>query len=1068
MDGGTRIPSLDELLHQERWLHALARRLVRDASTADDLVQETWFRTLTAGDEVRRERPEVTDVRAWLARVLRNVWRERGRAERARAGRETRAAIADVAPAARESLERFELQQRLAALVRELDEPYRSLVIWRYYEGRSAAVIAAELGEPAERVRWRLMRARALLRRRLDGDRHDWTERFAVFLPLARRGAPASAPVASPAGLVAGLGALAVGVKPLLFAGAAVLVVWALVRTLAPDGSPGPGIARGPTSLSVAQREPAAEMLAPATGSGERVPAPVSSALGGAEASATADAVLGRVRGVVRAAEDGRALAGAELVLVGAGAGFGPRMRSDDAGAFLFADVEPGEFGIACRLEGRTPLRLMELELAAGEEVALELELESGFSVSVDVVDRASGAPVAGAQVDLIAGRRDTLVWYAEEELRFHALSGVTSPAGRLELVGATRGTHHYAVQAPERATALGEVLVERGAEPLRILLERGGVVHGVVSDARGLPVEGARVFLNPVIYTKVLDELVFRQNGLATDAHGRYRLEGVPEGVYHAVALRADGSGSFHFDPAAPDARELGKILVENATEVALDFRLPAPGRVHGRVLDVAGEPVSGARVSVSWGDFKAERAGFFPIARVPGVKDSIHHTQHTDAAGRFALDSLRLSHELLELRVGCTGFVGEELELDVLPGELLEPVVTLRRLGATITGRLTDAEGGPIAGQSVGAFETEGERLGDFFHAQTAADGTSVLTLPDEPRASGLHRVRPILHSSSRLASEPELRAGVPTGASGIDFVLRAKRRLYGEVVDDTGATVRDFVVHALERADGSDTWRARDDANRGEGRFDLFVPGQTVQLRFSAPGCDPTAITDLEERGERTLVLHRAGDLVGVVRAADGHGVAGAVVALATLDSAIYPVGTGFAPRDTTDGDGRFRLRGVPDPSAAADAFAQTTAGHVLVCPRREDAPAVVRFSLPAQRGGLLELVLPRSHVVELAFADPAGDALDGDALIIDSAGWPLEPALEPHLADQADPARGRLSAGRVRFRLPPGTYHAILVRELEAREAFAFEVPDEPAASGAVQHHLFTVAGASAGR
>ncbi|NOT30062.1 MAG: hypothetical protein HOP15_06395 [Planctomycetes bacterium] len=44
MDGSARTPSLDELLDQERWLQALARRLVRDAATADDLVQETWTR----------------------------------------------------------------------------------------------------------------------------------------------------------------------------------------------------------------------------------------------------------------------------------------------------------------------------------------------------------------------------------------------------------------------------------------------------------------------------------------------------------------------------------------------------------------------------------------------------------------------------------------------------------------------------------------------------------------------------------------------------------------------------------------------------------------------------------------------------------------------------------------------------------------------------------------------------------------------------------------------------------------------------------------------------------------
>src|SRR6185503_16479146 len=172
MDGSARTPTLDELLGQERWLQALARRLVRDAATADDLVQETLLRALRAREWSERESAvPAADAQSWLARVLRNVWRERARSEHARGRREARAAEAEALPSARESLERVELQQRLAALVLGLDEPYRSAVIWRYYEARSAADIAAHLGEPAARVRWRLMRARELLRQRLDRER---------------------------------------------------------------------------------------------------------------------------------------------------------------------------------------------------------------------------------------------------------------------------------------------------------------------------------------------------------------------------------------------------------------------------------------------------------------------------------------------------------------------------------------------------------------------------------------------------------------------------------------------------------------------------------------------------------------------------------------------------------------------------------------------------------------------------------------------------------------------------------------------------------------------------------
>ncbi len=1068
MDGSARTPSLDELLDQERWLQALARRLVRDAATADDLVQETWFRTLAARRDPRPgSGTRATDARAWLGHVLRNVWRERGRSERARSGREARVSVVEAGPSARESLERFELQQRLAALVLELDEPFRSVVIWRYHEGRSAAAIATELGEPAARVRWRLMRARELLRQRLDRDRHDWTERFALFLPFAQRSAPTSPVVAG----AAGLGALSIGIKPLLWVGAGVLLVWTLARLGAP-GSPGrPSGPDTPGDTLLASEEAArVEERAPAAPeSAQRAPVPafVTPPAGAEQIALGPGAALGRVRGVVKAAEVGNTLEGAELAFFKPGGSVlnGTRTnaadsfgtRSDAEGSFLIADVEPGVYEVFCRLEGRRPLRLPEFELAAGEETVLEIALELGFPVTVEVTERASGAPVAGALVELIAGDHGTVVWFSPDDLRFHTLSGITSRQGRVELGGASRGTYQYAVKAPEYATALGETLVESAAAPLRIRLEHGGVRH-----ANGLPVEGARVFLNPVVYVRGLDELVFRQNGLATDRDGAYRLEGVPEGVYYAVALLPDGSGSFYFDPEVRNERDLGRIVVEDSVEVSLDFDLPVPGRMRGLVRDTAGAAVPGATVSVSWGDFKPGMASFFPIASVPGVKESIHHSRRTDAEGRFEIDTLRSSHRKLEFRFSCAGFVEEKLALDVPPRALLEPVVTLRRLGATITGRLTDADGAPVAGQTVGAFEADGEMLGDFFQSQSAADGTYVLQLPHESSSSGRHRVYPILWDSSPLCSEPERREGVPTGASGIDFVLRAKQRLHGTVVDDSGSIVRDFLVHGLERVPGAaDRWKALDDANRGEGRFDLFVGGQLTELRFSAPGCDPASLTDLADDGERRLVLRRAADLLGVVLDGEGRGVAGAVVALATLDSAIYPAGTGFAPRDTTDAEGRFRLRGVPDPFASAAALPPADTGHLLVCPRRDDAPPLLHYPLPAQRGASLELVLPRCMLVELEFADASGNPIEGNVLVIDPEGWPLEPAFETHLSDQEDPERGLLSDGRTRFRLRPGPHHAILIRGAEAREALPFEVADDDGTGPAIQERSFTV-------
>ncbi len=1052
MDGSTEIPSLEELLGEERWLQALARRLVRDAATADDLVQETWFRALRAGGG--RAAGGVADARAWLGRVLRNVWRERGRSERARGRREEHAAASEALPSARESLERVELAQRLASLVLELDEPYRSIVVWRYYENRSAAAIATELGEPAARVRWRLMRARELLRERLERERGDWAARYALFLPLARR-APASAGAAATG--AAGIGVLTMAGKTLLWVGAAALLAWTLVRA---GNRPSE-----PSSAALALVEPA-PVAAPAAEPGLRAPTqqaertplpPTEAPAAGAEGAARVADPFASLRGTVRAAEDGRALADAEVALFEPdGGSLRARTRVAADGTFRLAGLEPGTFDIACRLDGRQPRRVPAPELVAGQESELALELELGFPVTVQVLEHPSGAPLAEAAVELMPGEQSTIVWLRPDDLAFRSLRGVTGPDGRAELGGGARGVYQYVVRAPGHAAALGEALLEPDAATLRISVQRGGIVHGSVRHAGGAPAEGARVFLNSVEYEV---KLVFRQNGLAADRDGRYRLEGVPPGIYYAVALLPDGSGVFHFDPEDENPRALGRLVVEDATEVPLDFRLPTPGHVRGRVLDPDGAPIAGARVHVSWGDFKPGRAGFFAIADVEGVKQSIHHSTRSDEAGVFELANLRLSHEPLELNVSATGFVEGELELDMPEGARLEPVVTLRALGATIGGRLTDLHGDPIAGQSVGCFESDGKRLGAFFQTKSGADGRYELRVAATGGGGALHRVQPIVRDSSPYRSEPELREGIPAGARDVDFVLHPRRPLAGFVVDDAGTPVRDFIVHALETGP-EPSWEECDDANRGEGRFELHLDASEIaQLRFSAPGCDPAALTDLSGGGERRVVLRRAADLEGVLRDATGRGVAGAVVALATLDSAIYPRGTGFAPRDTTDAEGRFRLRGVPDPSLVPGAPPAGT-GHVLVCPQREDAPALLRFALPVPRPARLELVLPRSVPVELAFTDAHGRPIEGGVFVLDEAGWPNEPAAETHLADQASPTRGVLVDGRTRLHLLPGAHHAILVLGTEARESFPFAVADPGAGEATLQTHAFT--------
>src|SRR5882672_6687986 len=159
-------------------LRALAAALTGDASEADDVAQETWLRA--ARDERRLERP-----RAWWAAVARNLVRDRARERARRAHTERESARDERLPSEIEMLERLEIAQRVAAEVARLDEPYRTAIHLRYFEGLSPEQIAERSRAPLETIRARLRRGLALLRERMDracgGDRSAWSIALAAI-----------------------------------------------------------------------------------------------------------------------------------------------------------------------------------------------------------------------------------------------------------------------------------------------------------------------------------------------------------------------------------------------------------------------------------------------------------------------------------------------------------------------------------------------------------------------------------------------------------------------------------------------------------------------------------------------------------------------------------------------------------------------------------------------------------------------------------------------------------------------------------------------------------------------
>jgi RNA polymerase sigma-70 factor, ECF subfamily len=155
------LPYLDDL-------YTLARYLLRDASDAEDAVQECYLRALKHFDTYRGPA-----MKPWLFAILRNVCR----AEYTRRAAAPVTAIEDTVETAeqtplwheiQETPEAQILRERDASAIRRLidalAEPFRETFVLREINNLSYREIADAVGAPVGTVMSRLARARAMLR----------------------------------------------------------------------------------------------------------------------------------------------------------------------------------------------------------------------------------------------------------------------------------------------------------------------------------------------------------------------------------------------------------------------------------------------------------------------------------------------------------------------------------------------------------------------------------------------------------------------------------------------------------------------------------------------------------------------------------------------------------------------------------------------------------------------------------------------------------------------------------------------------------------------------------------
>ncbi len=1042
---------LERLLAHRAWVRRVAVAVVGSGEGADDVEQEVWLAALRAGPR------EEGAARAWLRTALRRAASRLRRGEARRRAREEAVAPRErdrAQPAPAEVLAAAEAHRRVVEAVLALEEPSRTAVVLRYFEGLPPEALAARLGVPLETVRTRLRRGLARLREELGGNDDGGARR--ALAPLLEVPPGATAPPRSGAATAAATGGVLVGKAATVAAAGALLLLaagWWWNRpgdgvvggSPAPPAGPGGPVARGPGGPSVTMHPGAERADSPAAS--DAAPAPedprdparrswlaltgrVTDADGapveGARVSVSGPAIDGIARREAVCAVDG----GYGLV------GIPPEWRTE---ARALIEVRAPGFGpllvpaTGSGWGGGEPLP------GGGARGEQDFVLVEPAAVRGRVLREEDDSPVGGARVVAwweSPGQFRPGEMLAEDDGPRRLVLGEACSAadGTFHLVGLPARGLHEAVGVRIGAVAEGRavgVLHFADARPGRLqerdlLLVRAGAVEGRVLRADRRPAAGACV----AVYSRaaVVPALPPAAGLLATTGpDGRYRIDGVP------APERGGGAAQASLVAALPTPgvegrppRAVATVEVRGGAIVAVpDIVLLERPVLSAIVLvrDEAGAPVEGATVG---------RLG------------------RTGADGRFLYRWSLPPPERLELDVGAPGFARGVVSV-VLAVDPSEFVVTLPP-PAIVEGRVLDAEGAPVAGAAVECFDgsvapgslvdaagQEGEEdpAGPIRAGETDGDGG--FRWEDLP--AGEYTVR----ARARAARMFVNRAGPPSPfvvarcVTGTPLDLRLPWTppppLEGEVFDAaTGRPLRASFTVTLG-ADGVQVWAT----SRGPGRFRFeCYPRGAWTLQVRATGYADAEPIPIDLSGNAPLPAVRV-DLVPLPSTGRGVGVRGTLTApadrmLAGAYVHLSPRGPPAAYQKNASGvidsRGRFMLHEVrPGPYALTVTGAGpgdlAVAGNVRVeVPEGASPPPV---ELPLVPGGTL-FVRVKGPVAAAPGTGPPDSRTDPRVRVRDGAGAVVEEGVV-----------SRVAGAWHLFRLAPGRY----VVRLEDGEAVVRE-------------------------
>lgn len=892
--------------HYQSAVSATAYSVTGNLAQSEDLAQEAF---LIAWQKLGSLK-SADAIASWLCGITRNLARDWVRKQSKRpidALDENREGLAVYTPSPEEASMHQERADVVWGALAEIPETYREPIILFYRQGESIRAIAEILELSEDAVKQRLSRGRKLLRAEVEtlveatltDTRPGKAFTLAVVGALpALYGAKAGATEMTGANTTAAASTTATGMLwklalPVVVMAAALGTIW------------------------VAQREPDALGSSPSRSS-EKVPgeAQTPATAQGAASRDNFDAAVtptvgtpARATPVAAAAVDGVAVTG--IVVFRGGSDPAPGMKvlfgrenigvqetiSDEAGRFSIPDVVDGEY-VAMAYDGRygempeDDFRSAHYEVSVADGVVSpELRIEvppSGATLTGRITDGASGAPLAGIEVEVIRMGEGSLVGKSGPDGQYHVL-GVATGSSWVRLAS---NNSQFSSDSVEDMDAV--VVPDTDAVVTHdITVDRGIPVAGRVVDEAGEPVADARV-----------SALVFRDVGrnrredcfFRADEQGVFTVWGALAGNRLVLSARID-------DLASPIEVVRPGEKLEPVTLVVKPM-----STISGRFVDEEGRPVA----AKLWNrPMHPDGPGQWTGSTGP-------------AATTFTTEEAQGDYEL-KGQTEQHNFGVDEVSVPVSLGPnpvtgLTVVVATMSDLNGafTLRGKVVDEAGQPLRGCRVyirgtrrtnqGAFqETYAGSDGRFAFENLLDDEYNLHATPGEPYVdfAGFDNINP--------AETPE-----------VTIVVRNSAYLHGRVVDgESGEPITQFEVECgeIHNQDRMSRW-GPEVPNVTSATGEFSVPARLDKpwyLQVSAAGYAPQRVTG----GPLTSGENTPSQIFKLVPGRVARGVVVDGAGNAVPDAKIYlqrgfedgPTTTGRSVTET-DSQGRFEVTSIAD--------------------------------------------------------------------------------------------------------------------------------------------------------